>query len=179
MARLTTRLLLTGAAVTLIAGCAAGQVSQTADAISTVDGARATVGQIELRDVSFEAPGAEGWAAGDDVRLQFFAVNSDPVEADELVSVTSGSFDGESGQSLPVEIPAGQSVDFRDTAGETVELTGLADQLYSSVRVDVTFTFERAGEVTVSVPVGVSLDYIEDEKPQFDFHPEEAPAGEE
>lgn len=173
MRRPTTRLLLAGAAVALTSGCAAGQIAQTADSISTVDGARGSVGAIELRNISFEAPDTDGWIAGDDVGLRFYAANEDPVESDELVAVTSEFFDGEAGQSLPVEIPAGQGVDFSDQGGATVELTGLTEQLYSSVRVDVTFSFQRAGDVTVSVPVGVSLDYSEEGKPTFDFHAQE------
>lgn len=177
MRRLTTRLSLVGVALASTAGCAAGQISQTADSISTVDGAHGSVGEIDLRDVAFAAPDENGWSAGDDVRLEFSAVNSDPVEPDALVSVTSPLFDGDSGSALPVEIPASGSVDFRTDA--LVELSGLSEQLYSSVRVDVTFSFERAGDVTVSVPVGVSLEYSEEDKPTFDFHSEADPGADE
>lgn len=161
-------------AVTVLTGCGAGQVSQTANQVSTVDGSAATVGDIALRDITLEYPEGGTYEQGDDVRLEFVAVNSAALDADSLLSVSSSAFEGEAGgdSALPIELPPATDVSFKDD-GEVLELTDLGEQLRPSVRVPVTFTFELAGEVTVMVPVAVPLDYFEKEAEPFDFHGEE------
>ena len=56
-----------------------------------------------------------------------------------------------------------------DGDGPAVTLVGLADDLTPGEYVDVTFTFEEAGEVTVPVPVGISARDLPRGEP-FDFH---------
>lgn len=162
-------------AVTLVTGCSAGQVAQTANQVPTVDGSAADVGDIALRDITLEYPEDGVYEAGDDARVVFVAVNQNALEPDRLLSVSSESFAGSTegaDSDLPVELPASSDVGFRED-GPVVELTGLDDLLRPSVSVPVTFTFETAGEVTVMVPVAVPLDYIEPEVEPFDFHGEE------
>ncbi len=157
-----------------VTGCGAGQISQTANQVPTVDGSGAELGNISLLDVTLEYPDGGVYEQGDDARLEFVAVNSAALETDSLVSVSSTAFEGAAGDNsdLPIELPANTDVSFTDD-GEVVELTGLTEQLRPTVRVPVTFTFETAGEVTVMVPVAVPLEFIENEEEPFDFHGEE------
>ncbi|QNN53879.1 hypothetical protein [Nocardioides mesophilus] len=80
-------------------------------------------------------------------------VNSDLAQADKLTGV-SGS--GESGpatftiQGGSVEIPAGGLVDLSETGAVSVD--GGKD-LMPGLLIPVTFTFERAAQVTLKVPV--------------------------
>lgn len=175
LSRLAPAALAGGLAVGAVTGCSAGQIAQTANQVSTVDGSTATIGNISLRDITFEYPPNGTYEPGDDARLEFTAVNSATLDADSLVSVSSTAFDGapvDSGSDLPVQLPAGTDVSFGGD-GELLELTDLTEQLLPSVRVPVTFTFQVAGEVTVMVPVAVPLDYVEKDVEPFDFHVEE------
>lgn len=180
MLRSTYRIVVAVAGLALATGCAAGQVSQTNTQTSTVDGATADVGDIALRDISFEFPDSGEYSSGDSARLQFYAVNGDPGQADALVDVSSPAFEGDldSDDGVPIDIPAGGSVSFRED-GLVLQLTDLAERLRPSAQVDVTFVFENAGEVTVRVPVGVPLDYAEPEVEPYDFHQEEETVTEE
>lgn len=165
------RLLPAAAVLALATGCAAGQVSQTNSQSSTVDGATANVGDIALRDISFEYPDGGKYAAGDSARLQFYAVNGNPVQADSLLDVSSPAFGGEldSEEGVPIELPAGDGVSFRND-GLNLELTDLSESMYPSVQVEVTFTFENAGQVTVQVPVAVPQEERTADATPFDFH---------
>jgi copper(I)-binding protein len=53
-----------------------------------------------------------------------------------------------------IEVPAGGLVACRDD-GPAVTLVGLTRALFPAEIVQVTFVFEKAGEVTVAVPVAV------------------------
>lgn len=174
MQRLNYRLAPIAAVLALATACSAGQITQTNTQTSTVDGATANVGDIALRDISFEYPDGGEYAAGDSARIQFYAVNRNPAEDDALLEVTSPSFTGEldSDDGVPIDILAGAGVSFRED-GISLELTDLDDDLLPSVQVDVTFVFENAGQVTVKVPVAVSLEHDEADAEPFNFHEEE------
>jgi copper(I)-binding protein len=75
-----------GAAALLVTGCSAGQTAQTATQKSTVDGTAGTAGDIALRYVRLAYPEGGRYRAGDTATLEFFAVNSGPME-DRLVRV--------------------------------------------------------------------------------------------
>jgi len=172
--RLTSRLVPAAAVLILATGCAAGQIAQTSTQQSTTGGVSANVGEIALRDISLEYPEAGVWSTGDDVRLQFVAVNRSAGVDDALVDVTSPAFGGEvdSEATLPIELAAGVDTSFQGD-GEVLELTSLGEELVPTVRVEVTFTFEQAGAVRVMVPVAVPLEHLERTDEPYDFHVEE------
>lgn len=76
--------------------------------------------------------------------------NGDQAEADTLSNITPG---GEAAFSVtgggPVEVPAGGFVQLADDGGVPLE----GDAITAGAFVAVTFTFERAGSVTLEVPV--------------------------
>jgi copper(I)-binding protein len=81
--------LVAGACAALaLAGCSAGQVTQTARQVAAVAGANITVGTIALRDLMIEYNGPEGYRAGEDAPLVVRIFN-DGVAPLTLTGVTS------------------------------------------------------------------------------------------
>lgn len=74
----------------LLAGCSAGQLSQTAEQKSAVDGAQADLGPIAIRDAQLAPPKNRQhyYAYGDDALLQLSIVNR-AAKDDKLVKVSS------------------------------------------------------------------------------------------
>jgi periplasmic copper chaperone A len=164
-----------------LAGCGAGQVANTAEQVANAPGANTATGPISVRDaVIVFGDTVEGavYSRGESAPLSMTIVN-ETGEADRLVSASS-PFAQSVEISGTTEIPAGRAVVVQgDTneqgalapggvptvapnttpqpeQGATVVLTGLLDDIRAGVSYPVTFVFERAGEVTVDVPVGNS-----------------------
>ncbi|GAA4927370.1 hypothetical protein EV188_102535 [Actinomycetospora succinea] len=150
-----------------LAGCSAGAVTQTGTIVSQADGATGQVGPIAVQDVSLEPGPAATAVAGGQVPLRGTIINDGPT-TDRLVSVSTPY-----AQSVRVEgastIPGGNAVrivgdepgpvgpaDAALGVGGTMRLTltGTTQQLRAGPTYEVTFTFERAG--AVSIPVIVS-----------------------
>jgi copper(I)-binding protein len=99
------------AGIALLAGCAAGQLAQSASQLPTIDGASAQAGSIALRDIVIAYPEGGRYARGDSARLEFVAVNegSAPdtltaIRADVAGQVVLGS---DAAAVEPPETPAG------------------------------------------------------------------------
>jgi hypothetical protein len=169
-----------------LAACSAGQVTQTATQEQNI-GNNAGIGDLLLRQVSLPYPTGGVYASGDDARL-VAAVASTSSTDDTLVSIEGEDFDsvqvvdpstsapasgGGGGGALDLVVPANGVLYLSNGDGPAVTLVGLADEVTVGQYVDVTFTFEEAGEVTVPVPVGTpSRDLPRGEA--FDFeHSEE------
>jgi copper(I)-binding protein len=95
----------------VLAGCGAGQVSQTSRQVSAVDGANVTVGQIAVRNAQFVfgegTESAVAYPRGSSAPLELTIVNTGGT-ADELVSITSPIGNGEIiGKG---EVPAGRTL---------------------------------------------------------------------
>jgi copper(I)-binding protein len=75
-----------------LAGCGAGQITQTSDQVAAVEGANAGTGKIALRNatIEFDAPvhGAAIYPAGADAPLEMTIVNSGS-EVDRLIAASS------------------------------------------------------------------------------------------
>jgi len=80
----------TAAVVVLLTGCGSGQVSQTADQVSAVDGAHGQVGTIDIRNAQLAPPtnGRGFYPTGSDAPLEVTIVNTGAVD-DRLASVSS------------------------------------------------------------------------------------------
>ena len=79
---------------------------------------------------------------------------------------------------LDLTVPPNGILYLSSGEGPTVALVGLTEDIGPGESIDVTFTFEEAGEITIPVPVGVpTRDLPRGE--EFDFHGEEEVAGEE
>jgi copper(I)-binding protein len=184
-----------------LSACSAGQVTQTATQERDKVGAMAQVGDITVRAAELESPRAGSYEAGDDAELMLAIVNSGQ-EADTLVEVdgegfgdveiqgstspatgaNSGSSTGTGGTTTTgtgtgsagsdeIEIPSDTTV-FVDADETSITLTDLDEPLTVGQYLELTLTFENAGDVTLLVTVANPED--EEERGEaFDFHHEE------
>ncbi|HET6393846.1 MAG TPA: copper chaperone PCu(A)C [Blastococcus sp.] len=173
-----------------LSACSAGQVTQTATQERDKVGAMAQVGDITVRAVELVSPRAGSYEAGDDAELTLAIVNSGQ-ETDTLVGVDGEGFGdveirtattagsgttttgtgGSAAGSDEIEIPTDTTV-FVDGNDAAITLTDLDESLTVGQYIELTLTFENAGEVTV--PVTVANPEDEQERGEaFDFHQEE------
>jgi periplasmic copper chaperone A len=153
------------ATATALAGCSAGQITQTDSQVAAVDGANGDVGNnIALRDVLIPFPaGHDGtYPAGSNVPVLLTIINQG-TSADELIAVTSPA----ASQVLVVgtrTIPPGTNVTSTDgstpasvksplVVGELRIVLITNRPLRAGLSTPVTFVFRGAGTVTVPVPM--------------------------
>ena len=171
-----------------LSACSAGQVTQTAGQMRDHVGAAAEIGHINLRAVEFAYPRGGIYEDGDDVELLMAIVNESQ-EDDALVEISGEGFgeveidddtapgSGRPGSSSEIELPANESV-FVDGENLSISLTDLDESLTTGQSLELTFTFENAGEVTFPVTVTTSEDEVRRDE-GYDFHHEEETAVEE
>jgi copper(I)-binding protein len=172
-----------------LSACSAGQVAQTAEQNRDRFGGTAAAGDIAIRNAQLAYPVTGAYQKGGDARLLVAIANGGQTD-DTLVSIEGEAFDGvevtglaapAAGATTPapaagsteldLPIPANSNVYVGDS-GPVVTLTGLSESFAPGQSLDVTMTFEEAGEVPVQVLVGVSTrDLPRGEA--FDFHEEE------
>ena len=164
-----------------LTACSAGQVAQTAEQNRDKTGAQSDLGDLTLRAVQLPYPVGGVYGSGANARLMA-AVASTSDTDDALVSVEGEGFDGvevvdpdattattPQPGSLDLTVPADGVLYLGDGAGPQVTLVGLSEEIGAGQFVDVTFTFEQAGEVTVPVPIATpTRDLARGEA--FDFH---------
>ncbi|GAA4384677.1 hypothetical protein GCM10023147_05390 [Tsukamurella soli] len=158
----TSRRIVTGvAAATVAAGammslsaCGSGQISQTADQVSAVNGASGDLGHIALRDVHILYP-----AVNDQAKIAFVITDQDPIASDTLQSITTAgggqaSISGDTtikpGKALLGSAPIGTLDSDIDRLKVSLPLTG---PLRPGLTTDLTFTFAKSGSVTLPVPI--------------------------
>ncbi|MET0787930.1 MAG: copper chaperone PCu(A)C [Cellulomonas sp.] len=173
----------------VLSACSAGQVTQTATQERDKVGAMAQVGDLTIRAVRLVSPSGGSYDSGDDAELQLAIVN-DGDEPDALVGISGEGFgdvefdSGTTATASPtptsgsssssddkIEIPAHSTV-FIGTDGASVTLTDLDRSLTTGQYLELTFEFERAGEVTLPVTVATPDESVERGE-AFDFHQEE------
>lgn len=156
-----------------LAGCGAGQQAQTSNQVTATGGAEGRAGSILVRNAqfTFDGPiaGDTVYQPGDDAPLQVTIINDntatvdDGLAPDRLVEVsspiaTSGQIVGDA------QIPDGQVLtagydepasSFTPPGSTAVDITlvGLTAPVRSGLSYPVVFTFERAGELRIEVPV--------------------------
>ncbi|MCK9896319.1 hypothetical protein [Frankia sp. AgB32] len=129
-----------------VAGCAAGTDALTNLARTTTNSTAGSVGAITLRNVYLAGPVAKGGSAP--IVSAFFNASGDP---DTLVSVSSPDAAG-GRPSTPAQIPAGGGQVFI-ADGSAPSLQGINQNLLIGSELPITFTFAKAGSVTLDVPV--------------------------
>jgi hypothetical protein len=149
-----------------LTGCSAGQQSQMATQEPAVNGASGGVGTIAVRDVRIRAQ-VTGAALqpGKSVDLLFVAANQSETDNDRLVSITSDigpvtvnpvNPEIPAARTLIVGQPDGVGADAMAAlpsavkANATVKLT---EPLANALTYNFVFTFERAGQAAIGVPV--------------------------
>jgi copper(I)-binding protein len=152
------------AAATALSGCGAGQVAQTATQEPAVNGTLATVGPIALRNIHLRAPQSTDYVEpGSDAELLFVAVNNSPDVNDKLLSVSSdiGTISLTGDTSVPangvlvVGEPDGQTapLEAAEKAEAVQAKVTLTKPITNGLTYTFTFTFDKAGEKSVQVPI--------------------------
>jgi copper(I)-binding protein len=148
-----------------IAGCSAGQVSQTAMQQSAVDGNQAVINNVALRNVHIQAlQTGDFLRPGATVNLVLVAVNQSPDITDKLVGITTdigkvtvtGDPTLHASGVLFVGSQNGQNKksDSAVENGDSVKATiALSEPITNGPNYDFTFNFEKAGSVSVGVPI--------------------------
>jgi copper(I)-binding protein len=161
------------AAAATITGCAAGQVSQTADQVSSVDGGVGNVGPIGIRNALLATPATGSYAKGADVPMLLWLTNNG-VAADTLssVSTTAASSVAIGGTAT---LPPQSRVEVGAATPVTVTIKGLTNGLSFGTSIPVTFAFATAGNVTINVPIEIPAERTNTDRPTIDIHPQEVP----
>jgi copper(I)-binding protein len=168
-----------------LGACSAGQVTQTATQDRDKAGPQAEVENITMRAILLEYPSSGQYDEGDDAELRAAIVNTAD-EADRLVSIESEAFEGVralGGDTNPVSAPSGFSTEvdveiprdetvFLGGDGPTILLENLSESLTAGESIELTLTFEQAGEVTVQATVDNPEEEVERGE-AFDYHHEE------
>ena len=148
-----------------LAVCGVGQVAQTAMQQSAVDGNQAVINNVALRNVRIQAlQTGDFLRPGATVDLLLVAVNQSPEITDKLVGITTdiGKVTVTGDPTLPASgvlfigprsgqhKKAADAVENADSVKATVALT---KPITNGPNYDFTFNFEKAGSVTVAVPI--------------------------
>ena len=152
------------AATVALSGCGVGQVSQMATQEPAVNGTSGNLGPISLRNVHLRAAQSTDYVQpGRDVELLFVAVNSSPDVNDKLVSITSdvGNVTLTGDTSIPangvltVGEPDGQiaPLEAAENADAAEAAVALSKPITNGLTYNFTFDFEKAGDITVTVPI--------------------------
>lgn len=168
--RVATAVALAAAAAISLSACSAGQITQTAQQVSAVNGNYANQGDISLRNVHIVYPDSAEYSLepGGKVILAFTAVNESAHQPERLTKIAtdkakSVTIAGEVGErvigpqtALASGAPDATATDDNEkikTKEILVTLDGVTEGVHPGLTAAVTFTFERAGDITVNVPV--------------------------
>ncbi|MFZ2173088.1 MAG: hypothetical protein WAW17_03480 [Rhodococcus sp. (in: high G+C Gram-positive bacteria)] len=167
-----------GAALTLSA-CGSGQITQTSSQVAAVNGNTADLGDLALRNVHVVYPNSEEYSIepGGNAVLAFTVINDSEATPDKLTKISTDFAKsvkiGESAGGLEIKpqtsLTAGTPEQDAAATGEAREekdkpadaptdvalvvLNDLEEGVRPGLTFPVTFTFAKAGDVTVQVPV--------------------------
>jgi hypothetical protein len=157
-----------------IAGCGAGQVSQTAMQQSAVDGNQAVIKHVALRNVHIQAlQTGDFLRPGATVDLVLVAVNQSPDITDKLVGITTdiGRVTVTGDPTLPpsgslfISAAGSHGKKVVGNAAEVKATIALTKPITNGPNYDVTFDFEKAGSVSVPVPISAPENSPHNESP--------------
>ncbi|GAA1199862.1 copper chaperone PCu(A)C [Prauserella alba] len=164
----------------LVAGCGAGQITQTDTQVAGVNGGSSEVGDIAVRNAELAFPANVEPAAyleGSDAEVVMSVINTG-LQADELQSVTSDAAEnvaitGETSVPADTTLAVGPGKPDASQLDGQVTLEGLKRELRPGQDVTATLTFRDAGTLEVKLPMKVP------EEPRHDApaHDEERGGG--
>ncbi|GAA5118768.1 copper chaperone PCu(A)C [Haloechinothrix salitolerans] len=158
------------AAGALLAGCSAGQITQTDTQLAAVNGGGATAGQLSVNNAAFAYPEDDQrvWLEGSDVPLTMTIVNNGE-SSDELSSISTPIsrdvvIDGDTtirahkaltidGGTAEAPNPPGGEIAAGEVGTATATLRNINRDLFPGQVVTVTLTFADAGTVDLRVPI--------------------------
>jgi copper(I)-binding protein len=142
-----------------LTACGSGRSPHTYEERPTVDAAQASLGSLQLRNISIAPPagGEKDLAVGGTARATMAIINTGSA-ADQLTSVSSpvATFVAVLGKDLAatpsLEVPKFGMLTSSDFS---LELRGLTQAIRPGQSVEMTFTFAQGGVKTLLVPVAV------------------------
>ncbi len=168
MNRFKIRLAVAGVVAAAVSGCGAGQISQTAVQEPAVNGNKVTVNNVALRDIRMQAVQTGDFLQpGRAADLVLVAVNQSPDLPDRLLSINTdignvmlvGDARLPAGGMLFIGTPDGQNVAPGPLqANQAAKATVILNKpITNGLTYDFSFTFEKAGEAKVEVPISAGL----------------------
>ena len=153
---------------TVLTGCSAGQISQTATQEPAVNGNRVTFNNVALRDIRIQAAQTGDFLQpGRTVELVLVAVNQSPDVADRLVGISTDigtvTLNGDArlpaGGMLFIGTPEGQKVapGPLGSSNAAKAIVSLTKPITNGLTYNFTFNFEKAGQASVAVPISAGL----------------------
>jgi copper(I)-binding protein len=146
-----TTLALVAAASLALSGCAAGQYSQTAQQVASIDGANGTVGDITVLNARLAPTEREKYPAGSNARVLLW-ISNDSLTPDTLSAVSTSA-----AKSVRITgdatVPGQTLADFATDRGTTVTVTGFLQDQYYGVSIPMTFSFANAGTLSLNIPI--------------------------
>lgn len=136
-----------------LTGCAAGQISQTADQIANVDGAQGTVGQVGVRNALLATPDGANYPKGSTAPLLLW-ISNDAISSDTLTGITTDA--GKVTISGTATVPGQSIIQIGGADAKiTATVTGLTRALNYGISVPMTFSFAHAGDLSLNVPIEI------------------------
>ena len=134
-----------------LGGCASGKIAQTAQQVSAVSSGSGKIGDIDVLNVSFETPQGTSIPKGGSAPLQVW-ISNDSINTDTLTQVSSPV-----AGSVQIQGTATVQAQALEDFGSKYKITlaGLTAPIVYGVSVPVTFTFQKAGSLTINVPVQI------------------------
>lgn len=156
-----------------LTGCAAGQISQTADQVPNHDSAHGTIGPVRVANAllgdSSDTAGPVAFAAGSTVPITFWATN-DAMEPDTLTSISTSA--GDVTISGTATIPEQGALEVGGDSAVSATITSATQDIKYGFTVTVDFYFQNAGKLTLEVPIAIPAERAADRK-ATDIYPSE------
>lgn len=157
------------ATVLTLAGCGVGQVSQVATQEPAINGVAGSTGSIQLRNVHLRGEQELDYIEPpSEVELILAIANMSPEAGDRLVEITSdvgtveitGDTDVKASSSLIVGRADGvpENVDVIEGATHADAIVTLTEPITNGLTYEFVFSFEKAGDATVSVPLDAGME---------------------
>jgi hypothetical protein len=163
--------------VAALTGCSSGQIAQTSEQQSAVNGGAGSVENVALRNVHLKAVQTGDFLRpGRTVDLVFVATNQSPNIDDKLLGITTdigtvtvtGDTRLPAGGKLLVGTPDGQAIralDAVEPAGAAKATVVLAKPITNGLTYKFIFNFEKAGSATVIVPISAGSAPAKEQSP--------------
>lgn len=139
------------AAAVALTGCAAGQISQTADQVAAIDGANGSVGNLTILNAQLAEPRDQTIGEGSNSQLLLWISNAG-LEADTLTGITT-PYAAEVRITGDAQIPGQTLTDLATSQGTRITVEDFTQEVVTGNSVPMTFSFQKAGSIDLDIPV--------------------------
>ncbi len=147
--------------VSVLSGCAAGQIAQSVDQVPNQDGAEGTVGELGVRNLLIAGPATApdhgsgiALTKGSSAELRFWLTNDSSTASDTLTAISTPAGTVSISGDATVE-PQGFLKVGTDDATVTATISQLSEPVKYGVSIPFTFSFAQAGDVSMNATVSI------------------------